>query len=397
MVLLALNRPLIALRDGLERPDAKALFDAVTRAATCAAARVTDRLTNGSMSRALAGFTLTVLGCGFWAFATGGWRGATRPMLEVPAVPLVGWLALMVATGCMVAFHRRRLLALVLVGIVGLMVSASFLYLSAPDLALTQISVEVVTVILLLLALNFLPKRTPVESPGRQRGIDAFIAVLAGLGFGALAHAVMRSDFALLPISGYMLENSHTLGGGDNVVNVILVDFRGYDTFGEITVLGIAALAIFALTEALLARAGGWRLLGWRGARRAGDRHPLPLLVVTRLVLPLSLVVGLYIFLRGHNAPGGGFIAGLVVSVALVSQYMASGYAWAQDRQRISYHALIGAGVIAAGLTGIGAWFAGQPFLTSAYGYVELPGLDPSSWPRPWALTWACSFAWWAR
>ena len=100
------------------------------------------------------------------------------------------------------------------------------------------------------------------------------------------------------------------------------------------------------------------------------------LVVATRLILPISLVVGLYIFLRGHNQPGGGFIAGLVVAIALVSQYMASGYAWAQERQKINYHALIGAGVIAAGITGIGAWFAGLPFLTSTYGYVKLPGIE---------------------
>ena len=107
-------------------------------------------------------------------------------------------------------------------------------------------------VVLLLLALNFLPRRSRPESTERRRAQDAFVATLAGLGFGALAWVVMRSDFALPPISGYMVENSHRLGGGNNVVNVILVDFRGYDTFGEITVLGIAALAIFALTQTLL-------------------------------------------------------------------------------------------------------------------------------------------------
>ncbi|MDF3853456.1 monovalent cation/H+ antiporter subunit A [Paracoccus sp. P2] len=376
-LLLALNRHLLAMRAAMAWLDAKAIFDAVTRAATCAAGVFTDRLTNGSMSRALAAFSLTVVLCGFWAFSTGGWQGATRPMLPVQPVPLVGWILLMVAICCMVAFHRRRILALVLVGIIGLMVSVSFIYFSAPDLALTQISVEVVTVVLLLLALNFLPKFTVIESPDRKRGLDAFIAALAGLGFGALAYAIMRSDFAFSPISEYMLANSYRLGGGDNVVNVILVDFRGYDTFGEITVLGIAALTIFALTETLLAGASGRRLRNWvHDSRRAGDRHPLTLVVVTRLILPISLVVGLYIFLRGHNMPGGGFVAGLVVSVALVSQYMASGFAWAQERQKINYHALIGAGVIAAGLTGIGAWFAGLPFLTSAYGYVKLPGLE---------------------
>ncbi|MBD9526462.1 monovalent cation/H+ antiporter subunit A [Paracoccus sp. PAR01] len=377
LLLLILNPRMLAIRDRVWRPDAKAMFDGVTQAALYLAYRLTDRFTNGSMARAFVAFSMTVLLCGLWAFSTGGYSGATRPMLPIHAIPLIGWVLLMIATCCMVAFHRNRLLALVLVGIIGLIVSGSFVYLSAPDLALTQISVEVVTVILLLLALNFLPKRTVLDSRDGKRGFDAFIATLTGLGFGALSYVVMRSDFALPSISGYMIENSHKLGGGDNVVNVILVDFRGYDTFGEITVLGIAALAIFALTETLLLGASGRRLRNWvYDSRRAGARHPLLMVVITRLILPISLVVGAYIFLRGHNMPGGGFVAGLIVSIALVSQYMASGFGWAQSRNRVPYHAMIGAGVLAAGVTGIGAWFAGYPFLTSTYGYVKLPGIE---------------------
>ncbi|MTH77701.1 monovalent cation/H+ antiporter subunit A [Paracoccus aestuariivivens] len=376
-LLLVLHPRLLAIRNSLWRPDAKVIFDGITQVALNLSYRLTDRFTNGSMARAFAAFAMTVLLCGFWAFSTGGYSGATRPMLPVTAIPLIGWFLLMVATGCMVAFHRQRLLALVLVGIIGLIVSCCFVYLSAPDLALTQLSVEVVTVVLLLLALNFLPKRTQRESRDGKRGFDAFIAAMLGLGFGGLSYVVMRTDFALPSIAGYMLEHSYKLGGGHNVVNVILVDFRGYDTFGEITVLGIAALAIFALTETLLAGASGRRLRNWTyDSRRAGARHPLLMVVVTRMILPISLVVGLYIFLRGHNLPGGGFVAGLVVAIALVSQYMASGFAWAQDRTPIPYHSLIGAGVIAAGITGIGAWFAGYPFLTSTYGYVKLPGIE---------------------
>ncbi|WP_134678442.1 monovalent cation/H+ antiporter subunit A [Paracoccus ravus] len=377
VLLLVLHPRLLALRNALWRPDAKAIFDATTLSALQLAHRVTERFSNGSMARAFAAFCLTVILCGFWAFLSGNYAGAVRPMLPIQPIPLIGWVLLMVATGCMVAFHRIRLLALVLVAIIGLIVSGCFVYLSAPDLALTQISVEVVTVILLLLALNFLPKRTILESRDGKRGFDAFIATLTGLGFGALSYVVMRSDFAMPSIANYMLETSYKLGGGHNVVNVILVDFRGYDTFGEITVLGIAALAIFALTETLLAGASGRRLRNWvHEERRAGARHPLLLVVITRLILPITLVVGVYIFLRGHNLPGGGFVAGLIVSIALVSQYMASGFGWAQERNRVPYHAMIGAGVTCAAVTGLGAWFAGYPFLTSTFGYVELPGLE---------------------
>ncbi|TRW99118.1 monovalent cation/H+ antiporter subunit A [Paracoccus sp. M683] len=376
-ILLTVYPAIYALWQAGPHPEAKAMFHAVIRWTVRGARELTNGITDGTMSRALAAFTMTAVACGALAWSTGSIGPFARPMLPIELVPAVGWIMMMVATGCMVAFHRYRLLALVLVAIVGLIVSVGFAYFSAPDLALTQISVEIVTVILLLLALNYLPKRTAVESTDRRRGTDAFIATLAGVGFGALSYAMMRGGFAFETISGYMLEYSYKKGGGDNVVNVILVDFRGYDTFGEITVLGIAALVIFALTETLLQGKSSRRLRNWvRDYRRAGDRHPLMLVVATRMLLPISLVVGVFIFLRGHNEPGGGFIAGLVVAIAFLMQYMASGYAWAQDRQRIPYHAMIGVGVVAAAATGLGAWFNNRPFLTSDYGYFKLPLLE---------------------
>ncbi len=125
--------------------------------------------------------------------------------------------------------------------------SVAFVYMSAPDLALTQISVEVVTIILLLLALNFLPKNTPVESSARTSSARRVIAILGGVAVrwpragradvATSRRTASRPSIWPIPIPG---------GGGTNVVNVILVDFRGFDTFGEIIVLGIAALVIFA-------------------------------------------------------------------------------------------------------------------------------------------------------
>jgi multicomponent K+:H+ antiporter subunit A len=97
------------------------------------------------------------------------------------------------------------------------------------------------------------------------------------------------------------------------------------------------------------------------------------MVVMTRVIMPVVMMVGFYIFLRGHNEPGGGFIAGLVVSIGVVMQYMASGFAWAEDRVRFPYHGVIGAGVLIAGLTGIGSWFVGKPFLTSDFTYVRIP------------------------
>ncbi|QYK41787.1 MAG: monovalent cation/H+ antiporter subunit A [Paracoccaceae bacterium] len=378
LMILGLHRPLADLWNRTPRPEAKAIFDAVVEPLATLSRQTTDALHDGRLTKYLAIATIAIVAAGAFAFLGAPHLPGTRTMTPVPAVTAVGWALLTGTSLALFAFHRNRLLTLVLVGVVGLMVSVGFAYFSAPDLALTQITVEVATIVLLLLALNFLPKHTPVESSQARRLRDGGIATVAGVAVAALAYALMTRDFAFPTISDYHLANSKPGGGGTNVVNVILVDFRGYDTFGEIIVLGIAALGIFALTETLL-RPGpaNDRLLAWvPDQRRAGDRHPLMMVVATRLMLPIALMVGVYIFLRGHNQPGGGFIAGLVVSIALVMQYMASGFAWTQARQRIDYHAVIGAGVLTAGACGIGAWFSGTPFLTSAFGYVNLPPLE---------------------
>ena len=357
-------------------PAAKAIFDAIVEGVANLARTITERLHDGAMTRYAAIFSVTVVAVGGHAWITGAAPAPAREMLPVEPLPLAGWLLLVVATLVLVWQHRNRFRALVLMGVVGLMISIGFAYLSAPDLALTQLSVEVVTVILLLLALNFLPRETPVESPASRRLRDGVIAAAVGLGAGALVYTILVGDFAAQTISAYHLENSYKGGGGTNVVNVILVDFRGYDTFGEIIVLGIAALVIYATTEALLSGPVRARLLNRPFEDVAGDAHPMMMVIVTRVMMPLVLMVGVYIFLRGHNDPGGGFIAGLVVAIAVVMQYMASGYAWASGRQRVPYHGIIGAGVLVAGITGIGAWFFGAPFLTSAFGYFRIPPFE---------------------
>ncbi|MFO7757460.1 MAG: monovalent cation/H+ antiporter subunit A [Roseovarius sp.] len=381
---LAFHRPLQAMWTTTPRPEAKVMFDAVTRAATRAANALTDGLHNGALTRSAAIFSVFVLGAGWIAWTGGETLPATREMLPVSALPLIGWILLILSTVGLVIFHRKRFLALVLLGVVGLFVSMGFVYFSAPDLALTQISVEVVTIILLLLALNFLPRETPTESSPTRRLRDAGIAIVGGVAVTGLSYAILVRDFAQESISAFHLANSYKGGGGTNVVNVILVDFRGFDTYGEIIVLGIAALVIYALTETVLSGPAGRWLATWKPDTdmrgKAGDRHPMMMVVATRVMMPIALMVGVFIFLRGHNEPGGGFIAGLIVAIAFLMQYMASGFAWAEERQRITYHATIGIGVLVASLTGIGSWLAGRPFLTSDYGYLHFPPIEEFEW-----------------
>ncbi len=377
IVVLRAHAPLDRLWRRIPWPEAQAIFDAILGALVACARRLTAGLTNGSMPRYAGVFLLSVLAAGALAWTTGLAPAPARPLSPVTPIDIVGWLMLVTATLAVLRHHHDRFLALILVSVVGIVVSLIFIVFSAVDLALTQLLVEVVTVILLLLALDFLPRHTPREGPARLHLRDGAIALALGAGAAWLTYAILTSGFAFDSIAAYHLANAKTLGGGYNVVNVILVDFRGFDTYGEIIVLGIAALVIYAMTEALMASRAGRRLIDRPvDPGEAGDRHPLLMVVATRVMMPIVLMVAVYIFLRGHNAPGGGFIAGLIVAIAYLMQYMASGFEWAAARQRVPYHGLIGAGVLVATLTGVGSWLAGKPFLTSSYGYVDLPVIE---------------------
>lgn len=365
----AINR----LRLAVPRPEAMTLFQALVAGAVRTSRQVIVRLDNGSLPRYLGIIVVTIgllAGVSFFGAEPTPLAG-DRALLPATLPAVTGWMVLLLACGLIVRCHYDRLTALIVTSIVGLVVSLAFLQFSAPDLALTQISVEVVTTILLLLAINLLPRTTPDELTPRAKLGAGGLALLGGAGVAALAYAVMTRGFET--ISGYHIEQAKPGGGGTNVVNVILVDFRGYDTFGEIIVLAIAALTIFALLDSAMHGAAGRRLAQTRFGPQAHDPHPLMLTVVTRVLLPLSLMVGVYILLRGHNQPGGGFIAGLIVAIAFLMQYMASGYVWAHRRARFDAHVMIGGGVAIAGATGLTSLLFGRPFLTSTFGYFDLP------------------------
>ena len=359
---------LAALDRVMHLPDSAAIFEAGTTAAVRLARTTTQTLHDGPLSRGLGLALATMAAVSVWAFATGSHLPGTRPPTPVEFAPAVVLAGLVLATLGALWLHRSRLLALLLVGVVGLVLSLGFAYLSAPDLALTQITVEVVTVLLMLLALNLLPKSAPLESLSRRMR-DALFAGGLGLGMAALAYAMLTRSAAFEPISTFHLAQSKPGAGGNNAVNTIIVDFRGFDTYGEIIVLGVAALIIGAVGQAL-------RGLSPTPAPASADAHPVIFATAARLLLPVGLLVGIYIYLRGHNLPGGGFVAGLVVAIALMLQYLASGHGWTRARLRVGFFSLIGAGVVAATLTGLGAWLWGKPFLTSWHGYVTLPGLE---------------------
>ncbi len=359
-----------------EGPSGKRAFERLLEAAVALARGCTSMVQNGSLQRSLWMMLAVALVAGALPFVQEGFEPGDELMLPSSGAAVAMWIALVAATVATVALHRRRLLSLLAIGAVGLLVSLVFVLFSAPDLALTQLAVEVVTVVLLMVALRHLPATTPVEGTTGRHLRDLALALAAGVGIAALALAAMTRP--LSSISTYFLEHAVPRGGGANVVNVILVDFRGYDTMVEILVLAVAGLVVQALLAGFVAPGPGC-------PSDPQQARPLMLRVLARAILPFALAMSAYLFLRGHNQPGGGFVAGLVTAIGLLVQYMAAGrdavprIRHGGDERRVAppgeegFHRWIAAGMFTAALTGLGAAAIGHPFLTSAYAYFDLP------------------------
>ena len=373
-VLLWRHAGLLALWERAALPDAKRMFESTLRPADARVRKALVATHTPSLQRMLlASFAVTILLVIEGALTGGGVLTGTRPALPANVPAIAAWVLLIAATGATVLQSRRRLRALIYVSVIGLVVSLAFAVLSAPDLALTQIAVEAVTVLLMLLALNLLPKKPPLISSRARKTRDAAIAIAGGVLVGGIAWAMLTRDPGP-SIAAFHLANAKAGGGGTNVVNVILVDFRAYDTLGEIIVLGIAGLGIYALLDTADKGSAAARLRAWRVEMpHSPERHPMMLVAASRIILPLTLAVGIYLFLRGHNQPGGGFIAALVVAIAFLVQYLAAGFDWSDARKPFGEHNLIGWGVLTAMATGLGAMALGSPFLTSWFDYFSLP------------------------
>jgi multicomponent K+:H+ antiporter subunit A len=330
---------------------------------------VTKRFDNGALQSTRTGFIIgtLILGTAGFFYSSAPLFG-TRTFLEVDWITMIAALILIIAAIFTALYHHQRFIAVISIGVVGLIVSLIFIKFSAPDLALTQLSVEVVTIVLLLLALYYLPQITPKESSKGRLTKDATIAILSAVGVFVLTLSVLSKEYTT--IGTYFLENALTGGGGTNVVNVILVDFRGFDTLGEITVLAIAGLGIFAMLQELKLFAP---TSDAQGNAWSKDIHPPIMQTLTRLILPLMLMVAIYIFIRGHNLPGGGFIAGLIAAIALIVQYLSNGIEWTQNQLRFHKHTLIYLGLFNATFTGVMSMFLGYPFLTSAFTHLHWP------------------------
>ncbi len=335
----------------------------------------------------------------FIAFAAGFWplfSANFHPIFSVPAdidpvFAMIWTIGIICALGAAYQAKYHRLAALILMGGAGLVTCITFVWFSAPDLAVTQLLVEIVTTVLILLGLRWLPKRLEevdhsTTLPARMRRYRDFsLAVACGSGMAMIAYTMMISP---LPetIADFFLERAYSEGGGTNVVNVILVDFRGFDTFGEITVLGIVALTVFALLRRFRPALDSIETPEQQRIQNAfDDNHPdrkvgetifdylMVPSVIMQWMFPFIILLAAYLFLRGHDLPGGGFAAGITMAIGFLLQYLAGGTRWVEDRLRILPVRWIALGMILAVFTGMGSWLFGFPFLTAHFEYLEIP------------------------
>jgi len=264
---------------------------------------------------------------------------------------------------------RNRLTGAVLIGMVGVGVTLQMLLMGAPDVALTQFTVEALSVIVMMMVLRYLPEKfQPVRN--KPRWISSIvIAILAGiaafLAVWALIGRHERSDLAL-----WYLKEAPGITGGDNVVATIIVEFRALDTLGELSVLGMAAVVIAAVAASLP------RFPFTPGTRPApfgqSQLNSVPLRKVLVLVVPVLVIVSVVVFFRGHNASGGGFPAALIMGAAIGLTYLSRGSDEIVFGKMTPIH-LTGIGIIVALSAGfIGYWHGGLGnggFLTAIHGH----------------------------
>lgn len=359
---------LLSFNRQFEHHNAKDIFAKTVKNATNFCHSLINRLETGSLQRYVAALLiLTIIFVLPEIYQITQLTGS-RAQQPINSVAIVGAIMITFAALGTAAFHHHRLQALMMLSVVGLMVSLTFIHFSAPDLALTQLVVEVVSIILMILALFFMPQRVPNASSSGRVARDILIAGFIGGIVGAINFAILTRPFA--SISDFFIEQAVPGGGGSNVVNVILVDFRGFDTLGEITVLAIAAAGIHKLLNNLRPFMPSSDADGrpWHSIK-----HPLLAKIIAQMILPLALMVSIYILLRGHNLPGGGFIAGLITASAMILQYMTSGVDWVKERFDYNYQSVVAVGVMIALFTGLGSWFFGHAFLTSWFTHLDWP------------------------
>ncbi|HZK32645.1 MAG TPA: Na+/H+ antiporter subunit A [Corynebacterium sp.] len=276
----------------------------------------------------------------------------------------------------------NRLSGVILVGVTGYCLAMLFALQGAPDLALTQTLVETVIMVIFMLVLRKLPAEVDPSQSAKNRRLRAWLAIGVGLTVTVVAMFAMNARTEA-PVSEHMPDLAYEIGQGTNAVNVILVDIRAWDTLGEISVLVVAATGVASLIYRTRSFTRGsrrptLRVLGrrWLASGVEGEKaqnRSLMVDVATRLLFPTMIVLSLYFFFTGHNAPGGGFAGGLVAALAFTLRYIAGGRAELEEALPIDAGKILGTGLVASLAAAFLPMFFGAPPLTSYIWDFTLP------------------------
>ncbi|GAA1977498.1 Na+/H+ antiporter subunit A [Microbacterium pumilum] len=349
-------------------------------------------------------FVVFVAAEGTALIAGGGWT----VQVDAYQTPIQLFVApIMIAAGLIAVRARKRYTGVVLVSVTGLGMVLLFATSGAPDLALTQILVETVTLVAFALVLRRIPARLGEHNASVRPVARALLGAGVGLTMAVVALVATGARTAR-PISDRWPELAYELGHGRNVVNVALVDLRGWDTMGELSVLIVAATGVASLvfvthradtlsdltaplpTTAVRARrplvetsdgvksrheAPGVRRTAWLvgGPRVRPENRSIILEVIVRILFHSIIIVSLYLLFAGHNLPGGGFAGGLVAGMALVMRYIAGGRYELGAAAPTDAGRLLGAGMAIAIACAITPVFFGAAPLTSAFFDADLP------------------------
>ncbi len=423
---LAVGLVLFALRERVElwqadrhvSLEADRVYRRMMRRLDDVAAHVTAVTQRGSLPLYL-GLVLAVfvVAAGGAAIVGTSWPTSVRAW-DRPAQVVFG--AVTIGAAILTARARRRLKAVILLGISGYGVAALYLVHGAPDLALTQVLAETVTLVVFVLVLRRLPPYFSDRPLAASRWVRLAVGLASGLTVAGLALVVPGARIRP-PVSAGFAAEAVAYGGGTNIVNVTLVDIRAWDTLGEISVLlvaatGVASLvflrrrtgAIFRAGEAtphgrpvwggLPDPAGALRLHGTADAPASAMPSPAPTArplrsavwlravptlaphrrsvifeVVTRLLFHTMILYSVYLLVAGHNAPGGGFAAGLVTAIALILRYLAGGRYELGEAAPVQPGLLLGGGLVLAAGVGIVGLLAGGAPLQSVIVDLHVP------------------------
>ncbi|MGP6174667.1 Na+/H+ antiporter subunit A [Corynebacterium sp. A21] len=277
---------------------------------------------------------------------------------------------------------QNRLSGVIMVGVTGYSMAVIFAMHGAPDLALTQTLVETIVMVVFMLVLRKLPTETEWKGTPRGNRFRAWLSIAVGVSVTIVALFAINAR-SHDPISTYMPDLAYEISHGANAVNVLLVDLRAFDTFGEISVLVIAATGVASLiyrtrsfdrdSRRPTLRVTGRRWLAATVETEKGQNRSLMVDIVTRILFPSMMVVSLYFFFAGHNAPGGGFAGGLVAALAFTLRYLAGGRDELEEALPVDAGRILGSGLLLAAAAVVVPMFWGRPPLSSQMWDLQLP------------------------